>query len=570
MSNLNQRILEKSIRHQFNLQRYSSKLVADMLGLLNSVDDDLEAKIRSRLETAPSGAATTRRLQQLLEEIRELNATAMGKVSAALPNRLERFAIVEEQTQRDLIEEPIGDVLGYHFRLKKVSADTLRGIVKSAPWEGRLLKEHFENLGASRSAKIINRVTVGLAQGSTTEEIVRSIMGRRVRGGTRSEPLYEGGVLNDSRKNVTSLVRTYASIVANDTRDDLFRANSDVISGQMWVSTLDDNTTPFCQGRDGQLYDLDHNPIGGAGLSWEAGPGRSHWGCRSTSVPVLKALAELPIDWSKVGRGRGQRAAVNRDEMGNFVNGQAPESSDYTSWLRSQPQRVQEDVLGKSRAKWFAENADATVGQAWAQSFKIRKDDHLTLRQLSAKAKEDPATQRSMREIRAAADLTTGDLGEVEQALLGESRASAFLFGSNGKRLQVIDGRRSQVSIPDSVSSLMRGGTLTHNHTNGRSFSSSDLTYASRFDLGEMRAVGMNPAGQSYRYVARPGEGGWPSVDSILSEVDRLEPIVTDYFVRRILAGEITAEEAEMLHDSELMKRLGQRLGFFYSRRGIR
>lgn len=404
MSNLNQRILERSIRHHFQLQRYSSKLVADMLGLLNSVDDDLEAKIRSRLETSPAGTATTRRLQQLLDEIRELNAAAVAKVSAALPGRLERFAVVEDQIQRDLVEQPLGDVLGYHFRLHKVSADTLRGIVKSRPWDGRLLAEHFKNLGASRSAKVISRITAGLAQGSTTEQIIRSIMGRRVKGGTRAAPLYEGGVLNDSRKNVTSLVRTYASIVANDTRDALFAGNTDVISGQMWVSTLDDNTTPFCQARDGQLYDLDHNPLGGAGLSWEAGPGRSHWQCRSTSVPVLKALDDLPIDWSKVGRGKGQRAAVNRDEMGNFVNGQAPESSDYTSWLRSQPRRIQEDVLGKSRAKWFAENERASVGEAWAQNFKLRKDDHLTLQQLAAKAGEDPATGINTYALRLAAE----------------------------------------------------------------------------------------------------------------------------------------------------------------------
>src|SRR6185503_16327289 len=118
-----------------------------------------------------------------------------------------------------------------------------------------------------------------------------------------------------------------------------YSANNDLVKGVQWVATLDSRTTPACQVRDGLQYDLNHRPVGHS-VPWETGPGRLHWGCRWTSVPVLKSWRELGIRGGEVTQ--GMRASFN---------GQVPGRTTFGDWITRQSAAVQGEVLGVSRAR---------------------------------------------------------------------------------------------------------------------------------------------------------------------------------------------------------------------------
>jgi hypothetical protein len=123
---------------------------------------------------------------------------------------------------------------------------------------------------------------------------------------------------------------------------------------------------PLCMSRDGHLYDpatkqpLDPatkekvpvqqrvaNP--GAWPPWGAGPGHIHMRCRCVEQIVTKSLRELGIDIDEVAV-EGRRAATTPEGL---VNGDVPDSVTFAEWLRTQPRRVVEDILGEARAELF-------------------------------------------------------------------------------------------------------------------------------------------------------------------------------------------------------------------------
>lgn len=95
-----------------------------------------------------------------------------------------------------------------------------------------------------------------------------------------------------------------------------------------------------CAARDGLQYEPGtHDPIG-HDLPWDGGPGNRHWGCRSTSSPVLKSWRELGFD-------RDELPAATRASM----DGQVPQDTSFEAWLSRQSQERQDAVLGPGRAQ---------------------------------------------------------------------------------------------------------------------------------------------------------------------------------------------------------------------------
>jgi len=68
------------------------------------------------------------------------------------------------------------------------------------------------------------------------------------------------------------------------------------------------------------------------------GPGNLHWGCRSTSVPVLKSLRELGFD---IDLPASTRASMT---------GQIAEDTTFEGWLSRQSKERQDANLGPGRA----------------------------------------------------------------------------------------------------------------------------------------------------------------------------------------------------------------------------
>jgi hypothetical protein len=103
----------------------------------------------------------------------------------------------------------------------------------------------------------------------------------------------------------------------------VWEANADIIKGLKWVSTLDSRVCNLCASRDGKVYEISKAP-----------PAPAHFGpCRCRKIPFLGEF-----------KTKGTRASKG---------GPVPDNTTYSDWLRGQPNEVQDEVLGVTKAKLF-------------------------------------------------------------------------------------------------------------------------------------------------------------------------------------------------------------------------
>jgi len=130
-----------------------------------------------------------------------------------------------------------------------------------------------------------------------------------------------------------TITRTVTNNISAIARDEVMRANEDVLEGYEWVAALDNRTTLVCASRDGKVYSF-NDP--------DAPRPPAHFNCRSTIVPKVKPEFDLGADVETTRTARGADGAERIDSDTN-----------YEAWLRRQPASFQDEVLGRERGKLF-------------------------------------------------------------------------------------------------------------------------------------------------------------------------------------------------------------------------
>lgn len=324
---VNGRLIDRSVRHAIALQRYGSGLTRDVVGFLNAeVFPDLLARLQSRLERIrlrgyDSGVWTTGRFADLIQDV----GSILDDGSAEARKRLVGAARVLAKTEADwqhraivgAVPEIVVPELGRGVDLRMVQQ------VVAQPIQGRVQREWWDALAASTQARLKTAIGVGLAQGETTDQLVA-----RVRGTPKTG--FEDGVLQVTRRQAESIVRTTVNHVSTQAREETFREMGNVVKGVQWVSTLDTRTTAVCQSRDGDVFEVGQGPRPPA-----------HWGCRSTVVPVVRSLREI----------LGKKAQDEPESTRASMDGQVAGRVTYGEWIEQQPAAIQNEALGVQRAK---------------------------------------------------------------------------------------------------------------------------------------------------------------------------------------------------------------------------
>lgn len=205
----------------------------------------------------------------------------------------------------------------------------------------------LQSLGIKQSADIISEIHLGSANDENINDIAKRI---------------DDGVTK-YKQQLQSVALTLTNHVATEARLDTFKANSDILDGWRWVSTLDSRTSAICQARDQEILPLD-SPI----------KPPAHYRCRSTLVPVIKKQYAVDVDF--------KRPAVGVDGTQ-----QVSAKTSYQDWLAKQPSSFQKDVLGPTRAKLFKD------GNLTLDKFIDSDGNTLTLDEL--KQKEPQAFKRA-------------------------------------------------------------------------------------------------------------------------------------------------------------------------------
>lgn len=185
----------------------------------------------------------------------------------------------------------------------------------------------LEQGGSGDILRVINR---GLLAGDDVPSITRALLG---------DPAASALTGNSSRAKATraarTLVRTATNHIANQARQATFEENRSLIKAVRWVATLDARTTDICASLDGQQWPVLDGPRPPA-----------HHQCRSTVVPITKTWKELGLN-AKSKRLGGRNARDVESGLSGVVGSRIT----YGTWLKRQPAKVQDQVLGPARGK---------------------------------------------------------------------------------------------------------------------------------------------------------------------------------------------------------------------------
>ena len=334
MASANEELQSAAVSHAVDLQHYGNGVVARIIATLNRTDSDISARLTAALEGQTAATASVERLETLLASVRTLNLQAYQTLERELTAELRSLAEYEAQHQAQVFEAVLPAQVVSTVGIAAVQVDQVFAAAMARPFQGRLLREWARDIGEARMVRIRDAVRMGFVQQESVGQIVQRIRGTRARA-------YRDGLLEIDRRGAEAMVRTAISHTAGYVRDRFREANGDLVKAQSWTATLDTRTSETCRIRDGKQYQpvSPYKPIGHS-LPWLGGPGRAHWQCRSTSVPVLKSWQELGFDVAELPA--GSRATMD---------GQAPADLSFADWIKRQSAARQDEVLGPTRAK---------------------------------------------------------------------------------------------------------------------------------------------------------------------------------------------------------------------------
>ncbi|MDA4848023.1 hypothetical protein [Hoeflea poritis] len=103
----NEDLLDASVRHQVGIQRLSNGVIRKIINLLARVDEDIVARLLKYDPTTGSRTFSQRRLEKLLEAVREVNKEAYAALRKELGSELRALAAYEAEFQEQMISRVI-------------------------------------------------------------------------------------------------------------------------------------------------------------------------------------------------------------------------------------------------------------------------------------------------------------------------------------------------------------------------------------------------------------------------------------------------------------------------------
>lgn len=235
-------------------------------------------------------------------------------------------------------------------------------------YQGRPFAEHLRQAFTHEYTRVSQLLREGFLGGKTIDQLTRDVK----------------GVIGQTNAQTRTLVRSYYMHNATVAKENVFNLAPDIVEGKYWVSTLDGRTTPLiCGVRDGKEYTLDNEPVGHY-HTWNGGPGRIHWNCRSTSIPKIKGFKRsitprasvvagenYTRGANKTKTGRVRKAWKDAREKGIFKTEMRTTRTQYEGWLRSQSRKnidyVADVLQSKEKAIAFR-NGEVSLADLERQS----------------------------------------------------------------------------------------------------------------------------------------------------------------------------------------------------------
>jgi len=333
-------------------QVYLERLKAGQVKRWDTVDRNLRDRIRTVLaaiEADNLSDLSRSELNKVLVQLREahvaVSAAGMEDFMKSLPGLAEYAAGLEAAGLLSLVANPpkfAAPTAGLAY--KAALADPVQAT-------GELLTNFVRDWPPADALRISNIVQKGWAQGRTTQQMIREVVGTKAQN-------YADGALAISKRQAGAVINTATQHVANSARMKTWEENGDLVVKYQWVSTLDRRTTQQCKSLDGRTFEPGKGPVPPI-----------HINCRSTTVAVLGPEFDfLDEDATRASSGPNP-GYVDADQT-------------YYDWLKNQPANFQDVALGPVRAKLFRDGG--LSAERFAELNLGRNFEPLTLAEMRA------------------------------------------------------------------------------------------------------------------------------------------------------------------------------------------
>jgi SPP1 gp7 family putative phage head morphogenesis protein len=398
-------------RNAIDLNRYSNSVARRVINAYNDIIIDATNQLRTIDElAAPVKAA---RLRSILAQLKQSLATWAGDATELTATELQGLAELQSEFVTDQLRKVLPAGSRDAVRTVEISPQFAQSVVTTDPTQlnvvalsddlfaavqgapatfsltaakgatitlpnGEVLEKAFRGVAVDQAERFSQVVRNGLLTGETTPSIAKRLIGRLGRSEERlifgevatttrqlraagvKSIIASGGELTAMADNqIMALVRTSINQVANSASMVVYEANQDVTKKYQYVATLDSLTSPICRALDGREFEYGKGPTP-----------PQHFNCRSKVVAV--------IDY----KGLKFPELESEFETRASKDGQVPANTTYGQWLKDQPLKTQQDVLGPSKVPYFNRLVEK-YGARDAMAKLVRDDgSELTLKDL--------------------------------------------------------------------------------------------------------------------------------------------------------------------------------------------
>jgi SPP1 gp7 family putative phage head morphogenesis protein len=350
-------------RNAIDLNRYSNSVARRVINAYNDIIIDATNQLRVIDDlAAPDKAA---RLRGILAQLKQSLATWAGDATELTATELQGLAELQSEFVTDQLRKVLPAGSRDAVRTVEISPQFAQSVVTTDPTQlnvvalsddlfaavqgapatfsltaakgatitlpnGEVLEKAFRGIAVDQAEQFSQVVRNGLLTGETTPSIAKRLIGNLQFGEeakTVRQLVAAGGQSTAVADNqVMALVRTSINQVANSASQQVYEANQDITKKYRYVATLDSRTSSICAALDGQEFPYGRGPMP-----------PQHFNCRSTTVPIIDPDILPPSTIAK-------RASAD---------GPVPINTSYGQWLKDQPLKTQQDVLGPSKVPYF-------------------------------------------------------------------------------------------------------------------------------------------------------------------------------------------------------------------------
>ncbi|RUR52704.1 hypothetical protein [Vreelandella populi] len=316
-----QRAYDAILRHALAVERNTRGMTADVKRLIDDAGSTLAQQLNERLENLSPGdlAALSRyqqgqrisklpsRVQGVIKLIDEWAQSLGANIQSSWQSDAVEFIQQELDFNRDLFDSIMRDPVTVSASAKAIYRQAMQ-----TPVLGKFVESSLRDESLATQERVYATIRNGVAQGQTNNEIIKALRGTKYLD-------YRDGVLNTTRNNLSSIVRTGRSHLSNETNETVYEALG--LEQVVFVATIDGRTTLRCSSLDQSTYDRNSNypkpPL--------------HWGCRSIIAPYFggKIMGNRPYvkAFKPIGR-------IRKDDRPADMVGQVRASTSMTGFLR--------------------------------------------------------------------------------------------------------------------------------------------------------------------------------------------------------------------------------------------